>query len=52
MLSKSLIVDSTLVSLGISVRIVGIPIFVGIIASIPYVKANGDSPVSFRLVVL
>ena len=43
---------SVFASSGISVQMVGIPIFVGIIASIPYVRANGDSPVSFRLVVL
>ena len=43
---------SVLVSSGIPVRIVGIPISVGMIASILYVRANGDSPVGFRLVVL
>ena len=42
---------SVLVSSRIPVRIVGIPIFVGMIASIPYVRVNGDSPVGFRLVV-
>ena len=50
--SRSLIMDSMLVSLGISIRIVGIPISMGMIASIPYVRVNGDSPVGFRLVVL
>ena len=43
---------SVLVSLGIPIRIIGIPISVGMIASIPYVRANGDFPVGFRLVVL
>ena len=37
---------------GILVRTVGIPISVGMIASISYVKANGDSPVGLWLVVL
>ena len=50
--SRSLIMASMLVSLGIPVRIVGIPIFVGMIASIPYLRANGDSLVGFCLVVL
>ena len=43
---------SVFVSLGIPVRMVGISISVGMIASIPYVRANGDSSVSFQLVVL
>ena len=34
------------------VRIVGIPISVGMMASIPYVRVNGDIPVGFQLVVL
>ena len=37
---------------GISARMVGIPIYVGILASIPYVRANDDMPVGFWLVVL
>ena len=37
---------------GISTHTVGIPIFVGMMASIPYVRANGDTLVGFRLVVL
>ena len=41
-----------LASLGISFQMVGIPIFVGMIAFIPYVRANGDSLVGFRLVIL
>ena len=49
---RSLVMASVLVSSEILVRIVGISISVGMIASIPYVRANGDSPVSFRLVVL
>ena len=31
---------------------VGILISVGMIASIPYVRMNGDSPIEFQLVVL
>ena len=50
--SRSLIMALTLVSSGILVRIVGIPISVGMIASILYVRANGDSPIGFQLVVL
>ena len=29
-----------------------IPISVGMMASIPYVRANGDTPIGFKLVVL
>ena len=36
----------------ISTRIVGIPISVGMMASIPYVRENSDTPVGFRLVVM
>ena len=50
--SRSLIMASVFASLGISVRVVGILISMGMIVSIPYVRANGDSPVGFRLVVL
>ena len=50
--SRSLIMASMLASSGIPVRMVDIPIYVGMIASIPYVRANGDSPVGFRVVVL
>ena len=50
--SSSLIMASMLVSSGIPVRIVGIPISMGMIASISYVRVNGDSLVGFRLVVL
>ena len=35
---------------GISTRMVGISM--GMMASIPYVRANNDMPVGFRLVVL
>ena len=38
--------------LGISVRTVGIPISVGMMVSIQYVRANGGTLVDFRLVVL
>ena len=31
---------------------VGIPISMGMMASIPYMRVNGDMPVGFRLVVL
>ena len=36
----------------ISVRTMGIPISMGMMASIPYVRVNSDTPVGFRLVVL
>ena len=36
----------------ISARTVGIPISKVMMASIPYVRANGDTPISFQLVVL
>ena len=51
-LSWSLVMSSKIASSGISVWMVGILIFVGMIASIPYVRANGDSRIWFRLVVL
>ena len=50
--SRSLITTSVFTSSGISVRVVGILISMGMIASIPYVRAKGDSPVGFRLVIL
>ena len=43
---------STFAFSGISVHTVGIPIFAGMMASIPYMRANGDTPVGFLLVVL
>ena len=51
-MSRSLVMASTFASSGISIRMVGIPVSVGMIASILYVRVNGDSPVSFHLVVL
>ena len=50
--SKSLEMALTFAFSGISAHTVGIPISVGMMASIPYVRANGDTPVGFRLVVL
>ena len=50
--SRSLVMALTFAFFGIYVRMVGISIFVGMIASIPYVRANDDSPIGFRLVVL
>ena len=49
---RCLIMASVLASSGIPIRIVGISIFMGMIASILYVRANGDSLISFRQVVL
>ena len=43
---------SSFAFLGISVRTVAILIYVGMMASIPYVRANGDTLVGFWLVVL
>ena len=51
-MSRSLIMASVLASSGIPIRIVGLSIFMGMIASILYVRVNGDSRISFRLVVL
>ena len=51
-LSRSLVMASAFTSSGTSIRMVGISISMGMIAFIPYVRANGDSPVGFRLVVL
>ena len=50
--SKSLATTSTFVFSGIFVYTVGIPIYVGMMASIPYVRVNDDTLVGFRLVVL
>ena len=50
--SRSLIINSAFPCLGMFVRMVGIPISVGIIASILYVIMNGDIPVGLRAVVL
>ena len=50
--SRSLAMASTFAFSGISARMVGIPISMGMMASIPYVRVNGDTPIDFRLVVL
>ena len=50
--SSSLIINYAFLCSGVFVRMVGIPIFVGMIASIPYVIVNGDMPVGLRAVVL
>ena len=50
--SGSLITKFAFRCSGTSVRMVGILISVWIIASIPYVIANGDIPVGLRVVVL
>ena len=51
-MSRSLVMASTFAFLGISALTVGFLIYVGMMASIPYVRANSDIPVGFRLVVL
>ena len=50
--SKFLTMGSAFSFSGITAHTVGIPISVGVMASIPYVRANGDTLVDFRLVVL
>ena len=50
--SRSLAMVSAFAFLEIFARTVDIPISVGMMASIPYVRVNGDMPVGFRLVVL
>ena len=50
--SRSLAMTSTFAFSRIFVRTVGIPISMGMMAFIPYVRANDDTPVGFRLVVL
>ena len=50
--SSSLIINSVLPCSGVFVRMVGIPISVGMIASIPYVIVNEDIPMGLRAVVL
>ena len=45
--SWSLAMTSTFIFSGISFRTTGIPIFVGMMASILYVRAKGDTPVDF-----
>ena len=51
-MSRSLALASAFSFSGISAYMVGIPISVGMMASIPYVRANNDMPVGFQLVVL
>ena len=50
--SRSLAPASAFSFSGISIGTMGIPIYVGMMASIPYVRVNDDTPVGFRLVVL
>ena len=49
---RSLAMALAFAFLGISAHTVGIPIYVGMMASIPYVRANGDTLVGFQLIVL
>ena len=51
-ISRSLVTASALTCPGIPIRNVGIQISMGIIAPIPYVRANDNIPIGFRLVVL
>ena len=51
-MSRSLIINSVRPCSGVFVRMIGIPISMGMIASIPYVIVNGDMPVGLRAVVL
>ena len=51
-MSSSLIINSIFPCSGVFLRMVGIPISVGMMASIPYVIANGDILVGLRAVVL
>ena len=50
--SSSLVLNSVFPCLEVFVRIVSIPISVGMMASISYVIANGDTPVGLWAVVL
>ena len=50
--SSSLIINFVFPGSGVFVRMVGIPISVGMIAFIPYVIMNRDMPVGLRVVVL
>ena len=49
---KSLAMALTFSFSRISTRTMGIPSSLGMMASIPYLRANGDTPVGFRLVVM
>ena len=51
-MSSSLIINYVFPYSVVFVRMVGIPICVGVIASIPYVIVNGDMTVGLRPVVL
>ena len=51
-MSSSLVINSVFPCSGVFVRMVGIPISVGMMASIPYMIANGDTPVGLRAMVL
>ena len=51
-MSSSLIINFVLPYSGVFVRMVGIPISMGMITSIPYVIVNGNMPVGLRAVVL
>ena len=50
--SSFLIINFVLPCLGVFIWMVGIPISVGMIASIPYVIVNGDMPMGLQAVVL
>ena len=50
--SSSLIINFVFPCSGVFARMVGLPIFVGMMTSIPYVIVNGDTPVGLRAVVL
>ena len=50
--SSSLVVNFVYPCSEVFVRMVGIPISVGMMASIPYVIANGDTPLGLWAVVL
>ena len=50
--SSSLVINYVFPCTRVFVKMVGIPISVGMMASIPYVIANGDTPVVLRAVVL
>ena len=50
--SSTLIINFVFPCSGVFVRMVGIPISVGMIASIPYVIVNEDIPVGLRAMVM
>ena len=50
--SSSLIINSVLPCSGVFVRMVGIPISMGMITSIPYMIVNEDMPIGLWAVVL